>query len=203
MRASTTAFAFLSILGLSSAVPTPVDLAPRCGTTLLPSFIQKLDESNPTTVAPSSNDFLVSQGFDAKGHAINRVYQVVAFENIPAGANACQLNVQFPTGYTITTTGNPTLNVTTLFKDTPSSIVSPNNWSWNTFFPPTSPPFGQGLFGTVNLAAPQTTAINSEVCPPGGGDLAFVFEIASWVWGAASVEFTQASNAGVYLTFNC
>jgi hypothetical protein len=210
MRTSTTALAILSLLGLSAAAPTPIELAPRAGTTLFPAFIQQLTEATPSTVnvntLSSGGDFHVAQTQDpATGAISNRIYQIVAFENIPAGANTCQLNVAFPNPYTITTTGYPTLNVTTLYDNSPSSITYPNNWSWGTFFPPTSPPFGQGLFGTINFAEGQSAVINSEGCPVGGGSLAFVFSIASWVWGSASIEFDQVNGAGlagVYLTYD-
>ena len=217
MRASTTAFAILSLLGLSAAAPTPVELVPLAGTTLFPTFLQQLTEANPSVVNPntlsSGGDFHVAQTQDPVTGAVkNRIYQIVAFENIPAGANTCQLNIVFPNPYTITTTGNPSLNVTTLYNNSPSSITFPNSWSWSTFFPPTSPPLGQGLYGTVggyNLAQGQAGVINSEGCPAGGGNLAFLFSIASWVYGSASVEFNEYVNnlngaglAGVYLTYN-
>ena len=214
MRYSTVAFSLLSLAGLSAAAPTPVDLAPRCGTTLFPTFLQQLSEADPTTVEPNTlstdGDFLVSQDVDASGNIIDRVYQLVAFENIPAGSYGCQLAVTFPAGYPITSTGTPTLNVTTVFNDESSSITFPNSYSWSSFFPPTSPPFGQGLFGTVSLSAGQSTVINSEGCPVGGGSLAFVFSIASWETQPASVEFNENVNqlngaglAGVYLTYDC
>ncbi|KAE9381926.1 hypothetical protein N431DRAFT_425490 [Stipitochalara longipes BDJ] len=144
------------------------------------------------------------------GAISNRIYQIIAFNNIPAGSYGCQLNVQFPSSYPITTTRSPTLNVQTLYANTPSSITYPNNWSWNTFWPKTSPPFGAGSFGTIGFQPGQTAAVNSIACPSGGGDLAFVFEIADWVWGDASVEFDEYLNkmngaglAGVYLTYDC
>lgn len=214
MRYSTTAFALLSFLGLSSAVPTPANVAPRCGTTLVPTFLQQLDEANPTYVGPNTmstgGEFFVSQNTDANGNIIERIYQVAAFENIPAGSYGCQLAVTFPDTYTINIFGTPTLNVTTLFNDDSTSITYPNNWSWDTFFPPTSPPFGQGLFGTVTIAPGTTQVINSEACPVGGGNLAFVFSIAVWETEPASVEFSEYVNAingaglaGVYLTYDC
>lgn len=211
MRASTTAFALLSLIGLSAAVPTPVDLAPRCGQTIYPVIVQALTESNPYANNPNTlytnSDFKVSQTVASDGTVTNRIYQVVGFEGIVPGSYGCQLNVHFDANYPITTVGNPTLNVTTLYLDSPSSIKFPNDYTWAKFFPETSPPLGQGLFGTVNIAAGQTTAINSEVC---SGNLAFIFSIASWVSETASVDFTEYINkingaglAGVYLTANC
>ncbi|KAF4628395.1 hypothetical protein G7Y89_g9757 [Cudoniella acicularis] len=214
MRASTAALALFSLLGLTTATPTPVDLAPRCGQTILPYNLQQLDEASPSTVYPntisSNGNFHVEQTVGSNGNVYNRIYQIAAFANVPANSYACQLNVIFPDPTSLTETGNPTLNVTTLYLNSPSSITYPNNWSWSTFFPPTSPPLGQGLFGTINLEAGQTAAINSEVCPNGGGNLAFLFTIASWVSESSSVDFTQYVNGlngagltGVYLTYDC
>jgi hypothetical protein len=211
MRASTTAFALLSILGLSAAAPTPVELASRCGTTAYPVFLQQLTEASPNTVNPNTLsttfDFHVSQTVGTNGQVSNRIYEVVGFENIPSGSYGCQLNVVFPPTTTITTTGHPVLNVTTLDTTSPSSITYPNGWTWNTFYPPTSPPFGQGLFGTVTFAPGQSTTINSETCE---GNLAFVFSIASWVSQSSSVDYTEyinkinaAGQTGLYLTYNC
>lgn len=216
MFASTTtvALTLLGLLGLSSAIPTPVELAPRCGTTLVPTFLQQVSEANPTLVETNTmstgGDFHVSQSVAADGKIINRIYQIAAFENIPSGSYGCQLAVTFPPNYPITSTGVPTLNVTTLFNGQSSSITFPNSISWSTLYPPTSPPLGQGLFGTVTMTPGTTQVINSEACPIGGGNLAFLFSIAVWETQAASVEFNEYINklngaglAGVYLTYNC
>jgi len=214
MHHSTIALALSSLWALSSAVPTPVELSPRCGTTLVPTILQQLTESNPSWVAPNTvstdGDFSVSQDVDASGNITNRVYQVAAFQNIPAGAYGCQLAVTFPANYPITSTGVPTLDVTTLDTTSPGSITYPNTLSWSSLYPPASPPLGQGLFGTVNVAPGTTQVINSEACPVGGGNAAFVFSIADWETEPASVEFAQSVNAlngaglaGVYLTYNC
>ncbi|KIN02834.1 hypothetical protein OIDMADRAFT_118740 [Oidiodendron maius Zn] len=219
MFASTTTFALLSLLGLSAAAPTPVELAPRCGSLSYPVLLQQFSEAHPTTVYPNTHpingDFHVSREMDpVTGKVSNRISQMVMFKDIPAGSYGCQLNVAFPANYPITTTGNPVLNVYTFYSGTdPAYIPYPNNWSWDTFYPrsETNPaPFGEGVFGTINFAPGQTTVINSEACPYGGGDVAFVFEIADWVWGSASIEFEEYSSAildegkaGVYLTYDC
>lgn len=211
MRTTTTVLALLSIFGLSMAAPTPIKLAPRSCTTLPPFLLQQLTESSPYTSNPNTasttNAFHVEQTV-LNGQVTNRVYQIAAFTGIPSNAYGCQLNVAFPSIPNIlTTTGNPQLNVTTLYKDSPSLITYPNNWDWNTFFPPTSPPSGQGLFGTITFAPGQSATINSELC---GQNLAFLFEIASWVSQSASVDFAEYYNkiiaapiTGVYLTHSC
>jgi len=62
----------------------------------------------------------------------------------------------------------------------------------------------------VTFTPGTTQVINSESCPVGGGNLAFVFSVAGWVGGAASVDFKEYINgingaglAGVYLTYDC
>jgi hypothetical protein len=214
MLSNTLALTFLGLLGLSSAVPTPVELAPRCGTTLVPTFLQQVSEADPSLVETDTistgGDFHVSQSIDAYGNVIDRIYQIAAFENIPSGSYGCQLAVTFPSAYPITSTGVPTLNVTTLFNGESSSISYPNDISWDSLYPPTSPPLGEGLFGTVTMTPGTTQVINSEACPVGGGNLAFLFSIAVWETQPASVEFNEYVNAingaglaGVYLTYDC
>lgn len=208
MLSSVTTFAILSFLGLSSAIPTPSNLAARtCGKQAFPTFIQQIEEINPTTVGPNTLTtnglFVASQAFNSAGQVDDRVSTVIGFENIPAGSYGCQLSVTFPANYPITSSGQPTLNVTTLYKSDPAAITYPNNFSWDTV----TEGEDQGLFGTVTLAAGTTYQINSESC---SDNLAFVFSIASWESQQASVTFDEYINqqngaglAGAYLTYDC
>lgn len=204
MRASTTIFALASIFGLSSAIPTPVDLAPRCGTTVFPTFLQQISEAYPSNIAPTSEDVRISQTVDAYGVVSDRVIQIAVFENIPASAFGCQLNVQFPSNYVLSPVGaggpNPALNVSTLFYGEPEQITYANAWTWDYFFPTSSPPFGLGLFGTVTLEPGQNQAINSETCE---GSLAFAFEIAPQTTQSTEIVFTETADAGFFLTHSC
>ncbi|KAG9245814.1 hypothetical protein BJ878DRAFT_418328, partial [Calycina marina] len=168
----------LSHLALTNASPIPVTLAPQCGNPILPTVLQTISESSP------SNVFHVSQS-PAK---TNRIYQLAIFEAIPAGSFCCQLGIQFPAGYLISVIGsNLLLGVKIVFKDSPSQISFPNNWS---------------VFGSVKPEQCMNKVINSEICPVGGGNLAFVFEISDFVTEETSVEFVQDINAGIFMTFN-
>jgi hypothetical protein len=180
---------------------------------LVPTILQTLQEANPTLVGPNTvsttGQFLVSQDINSEGGPTNRVYQFAAFEGIPLGSNTCQLAVTFPANYQITSTGNPQINVQTVYTGNPSNISYPNNLSWSSLYPQTSPPVGQGSFGTITFTPGTTQVINTEACPTGVGNLAFLFSIASWKSEAASVEFTQYVNeidgaglAGIYLTYD-
>jgi hypothetical protein len=198
----------LSLALLSTATPTPVQPRGAC-TTVQPDILQIFSEAAPTTSFPNlanaGGHFVVSQ--DAGG--VNRVYQAVGFSNIPAGSWGCSLNFVFPAGSTITTIGSPVLNVSTIDKGYSGNIVDPNNYTWDDLY--TSPsPIDVGLFGTVGDFDPTTVhTINSESCPTdvnGGGNLGFLFSIASWVQGDAAVYFNDLETpylSGVYLTYNC
>ena len=66
------------------------------------------------------------------------------------------------------------------------------------------------LFGTVRFSPGATSQINSESCPVGGGNLAFLFEISTDQGASGNVEFNEYINrlngaglTGVYLTYNC
>lgn len=191
-----------SLLGLTSAAPTKVDIAPRCGATYYPTILQQLVESDPDTVYPNTDNFHVQRKV-VNGALSDRIYQLVGFEGIQAGSYGCQLAISFPPSYTITTepsSYNVQMNVTTALNGLSSQVTYPNDFTWNNW-----PALGEGLFGTVTAAAGYNTVINSEACPPGGGNLAFLFEVARWMEITSSVDFTQSNSplAGVYLTANC
>ncbi len=68
----------------------------------------------------------------------------------------------------------------------------------------------RGFFRTITFELGQTATINSMACPSGGGNTAFVFEIAERVEGSTSVEFDEFVNkmngagfTGRYLTYDC
>ena len=89
------------------------------------------------------------------------------------------------------------------------NIFSPNTWTWDDLYASPSP-IDMGLFGTVGEFDPTTVhTINSESCPTdvnGGGNLGFLFSIASWVQGDAAIYFDNLETpflTGVYLTYNC
>jgi hypothetical protein len=207
MHYSTLLPTFLSLALLSAATPTPVKPRGAC-TTVQPDILQIFSEADPTTSFPNTANtgaFVVSQ--DAG--AVNRIYQAVGFSDIPAGSWGCSLNFVFPPGSTITTIGNPVVNVSTIDIGYSGNIVSPNTWTWDDLYSSPSP-IDMGLFGTVGEFDPTTVhTINSESCPTdvnGGGNLGFLFSIASWIQGDASVYFDDSETpylTGVYLTYNC
>ncbi len=196
-----------SLAALSSAVPTPAQLAPRCGTTIAPTIMQifsstQPDTSFPNSVTPTSDGtFTVSQ--DENG---GEILQGVAFTNLPPGSFGCQLQFTFDAGFPISQSAQPQMNVSTLGVGHSDRIVNLNGFTLNDLFN-TPGALDTGLFGTIGpLQAGQTAVVNSEACPTdlnGGGNLAFLFSISSWVEGAQSVSFTQTPTSGIFLVHNC
>jgi hypothetical protein len=209
MVSSQSIISFLPFISLILAAPTPADLAPRCGSTVYPSILQTITESSPSDVSVNtvggSGLFHVAQ----QAGPTNRISQIVGFTNIPAGSYGCTLGLTIPTVSSLTTTGSPTLNVTTLFVDHPDQISTSNNWSWNTIVGQGAG-VTQGLFGTVNVNPGTAATVNSEACPANGGNAAFLLSVASWVSGNVDVQFNEYYNAmngqgltGFYMTYNC
>ncbi|CAK7213904.1 hypothetical protein SBRCBS47491_001964 [Sporothrix bragantina] len=208
---SFTSFTIFGLLaGLVAAVPTPAEIAPRCGTTYYPTILQQLSESSPNAVgantANTDGDFHVAQTVVNGGAPSDRIYQLVGFTGVAAGSYGCQLSLTFPAGYPITSSlggvagGVPQLNVTTVLRSNPGAIAYPNGFTFNSFPSQLAP--GQGLFGTVSAQPGTTIVINSETCDT---NLAFLVSIATWTGQSANVEFAEKKSplAGVYLTANC
>jgi hypothetical protein len=193
MQYSSILLAASSILALVSAYPsgTPVELAPRCGTTEYGVTIQPIDSAQPDTPFPPTSSFsLIQSGGSATTTGGRNLDALVSINNIPAGAYGCQLEVSFPAGYTVTSSGNAQVNVFTL--EAPFN----SGTTWN------SAPAAVSLWGTGTFVSGGTTIINSETCAP---NLYFLFEIASDT-ADGSVSFTQRgppSPAGIRLTHNC
>ncbi|CAK7199252.1 hypothetical protein SEUCBS139899_001926 [Sporothrix eucalyptigena] len=208
---SLASFAVFGLLAcFVAAVPTPAEIAPRCGTTYYPTILQQMSEGSPNSVgantASTNGDFHVAQTVVNGGAPSGRIYELVGFQGIAPGSYGCQLALTFPASYPITTSlggvagGVPQINVTTVLRSNPGAIAYPNEFTFNSF--PTELAPGQGLFGTVSAQSGTTVVINSETCDT---KLAFVFSIAAWTGQSANVEFSEQNSplAGVYLTTNC
>ncbi|KAI9802139.1 MAG: hypothetical protein M1833_002060 [Piccolia ochrophora] len=200
--ASTGAAALLSLLSLTSALPTssttekrtPVDLAPRCGTTVYPSYISYVDSSiSNTAVGPQ---YSVSASSQPLGPW--RVAQVQF--SLPAGITngPCELRYGFPSSASITVTGTkspPQLQVQKSL-----GAFSPAD-TWNT-----KPGVGS-LYGTVKPEPNQAASVNSETCAATLSYYVQTFEQWELSGGSApnsGVEFAQQDGVqGFYLTYGC
>ncbi|KAE8386994.1 hypothetical protein BDV23DRAFT_175029 [Aspergillus alliaceus] len=80
------------IFSAAIAVPTPTELVPRACTTLAPSIIDVLDAANPNTPSPGQQFTLERSGSPLKNNKI----AALTFNNIPAGATGCRLELGFP-----------------------------------------------------------------------------------------------------------
>lgn len=153
-----------AFIGIAAAAPTSAPLERRACSVAYPESIGfpinyeiKQDAGKTNVVAPSVN-----------------------FNNVPAGSYGCQLEVNFPAGYPIQSSGSSAVNVW--------SIPSEGN---------------RFLFGTVNFAsspvAPTKYVINSATCAP---LMSYQLEIASDSL-PGRVAFADTIDAGITISYNC
>ncbi|TVY83509.1 hypothetical protein LSUE1_G004886 [Lachnellula suecica] len=190
-----------ALAAFTSALPVDQALEPRvCGTINLPSTQISLQQAAPDTsfsnTAAGDLSISLSQSVSNTGQVINKVSSLIGFTTPPSGSYGCTLGITFPSNNPFTNLSgvSPTLDVYTV-PSLPAGAPTWNNVQKGS------------LFGTVTVAAGQSTTINSESC---GSGLNFVIEYAGWVTGAGSVGWTEYINAlngaglrGVFLNFNC
>jgi hypothetical protein len=155
-----------TLVGLASAAPT--------------SQSSPLHRRGCSTAYPASIGFPINYEIKQDAGKTNVVAPIVTFNNIPAGSYGCQLEVNFPTGYPIRSSGSTAVNV---FTESGASQGS--------------------LFGTVTFAsspvAPTKFVINSATCEP---LMSYKLEIASDTL-PGSVSFADTQDAGITISYDC
>ncbi|KAF2830069.1 hypothetical protein CC86DRAFT_379543 [Ophiobolus disseminans] len=128
---------------------------------------------------PQSIGFPINFDIHQDAGGANSVSNALTFSNIPAGSYGCQLEVNFPAGYPITSSGASAINVVSTAGG------------------------GDSLFGTLTLQsspiAPTKFVINSAQC---SALLSYRLEIASDT-EAGRVAFADTKDAGFTVTYNC
>ncbi|OCK82943.1 hypothetical protein K432DRAFT_379970 [Lepidopterella palustris CBS 459.81] len=166
MQYLTLASAILSSALLVSAAPTGSEsnLTPR----------------SCSTAYPESIGFPINYVISQDAGAVNKRDDAISFNNIPEGSYGCTLEVDFPAGYPITSSGNAQVYV--FAEDGPSA---------------------GSQVGTVNFAsspvAPFKYVINSFTCRP---SMSFRMSIGSTT-DAGSVAFADTKDAGITMKYNC
>ncbi|KAI9811261.1 MAG: hypothetical protein M1832_000940 [Thelocarpon impressellum] len=189
--------AALPFVALVAALPTevvekrtPTSVAPRCGTTIYPSYISWLDSATPDVPAGAKTQIST---FATTQTGPWRLAQV-QFQ-VPAGARgACSLEFSFPGDANIAVDGQTQLQV---YK-TSAAIGPSDTWS----HAPT-PTF---LFGIVNPVRGTSGTVNSEGCAPVLNYYVQVWE--QWEYNSrsttpGSVQFTNNQQQGLRLTYGC
>jgi hypothetical protein len=209
-----TIVATVSLATLSLAAPASIQKR-GCTKNEGPNISRYLQAAKPDE-SQKNNDstFVVSQSIDSNGNN-TRINHALSFESLPAGATNCQLYVQFPEDFHITHSNNAALSVKTLYKDSTNTlkdIQEQAHWTWNSFYSSSdvnsaNAAVGTGVFGTTTLEAGKYTVINSESCPVGGGNLAFIFEISADVKTSEYVSYTldydsAEAGAGFHLSYD-
>jgi hypothetical protein len=154
---------------LSSAILT--NAAPTTSSTL---------ERRACQVAyPRAIGFPINYDIHQDANRANERVNNLSFNNVPAGSYGCQLEVNFPAGYPITSSGASAINIFALDNDKST------------------------LFGTVTLqsspVAPTKFVINSAECKP---LMSYKIQIASDTQ-AGQVAFADTQDAGFTMTYNC
>ncbi|KAF2464819.1 uncharacterized protein BDR25DRAFT_318818 [Lindgomyces ingoldianus] len=164
MQYFTVAAAIMSTALFASAAPTSTPL-----------------ERRACSVAyPQSIGFPINYDIHQDAGKTNVRDDFISFTNIPAGSYGCQLEVNFPAGYTIESSGNSKVNIFTEYGANKGS-----------------------LFGTVEFAsspvAPTKYIINSATCE---SVMTYRMSIASDC-DAGRVAFADTKDAGLTMTYNC
>jgi hypothetical protein len=128
---------------------------------------------------PRSIGFPINFDIHQDAGGLNSVPNALTFTNVPAGSYGCQLEVNFPAGYPITSSGASAVN-----------IYATSGGS-------------ETLFGTVKLQSNPTAAtkvvVNSATCST---TMTYRIEIASKT-EAGRVAFADTQAAGFTMAYNC
>ncbi|KAI9808187.1 MAG: hypothetical protein M1825_004644 [Sarcosagium campestre] len=196
MHASSIILTAISATAALALPHTPVQLVPRCGTTVYPSLVTYIDSSKPSTSFGS----LSKVSANSKPGGPYRVAEVQF--SVPAGAGgACALNYAFPSSATVTVTGTKRPAQLQVLKSSGAFKASD---TWNAHPAPGS---SYGVVSPAPGAGPAT--VNSEACASRLSYFVQTFE--QWQLGAGDapnlgVEFTQSKTGpanGLYLTYGC
>ncbi|KAI9773025.1 MAG: hypothetical protein M1839_002255, partial [Geoglossum umbratile] len=131
--------------------PTPTDdFGSRSCQTIYPSFIKPIFSMYPDYSAP--NTMLQDRSFQVQSGDSWRQDSLVMFTGIPSGANGCQLQYTFPSGFTLTLVGHTQLYVYTMDRNATDSDTWENS------------PKEKSLWGSANPAPGGSGVVNSETC---------------------------------------
>ena len=203
---------FLAFLSLTSAVPTPAELAPRdCRKQPLIN-VSKLNKAAPDEYFNGPQFTLNRTG----GPNSNTIKSVVSFSYIPVDATGCMLEIdlpKLPMNYwqTETIAGGASQADVWLIKQpagyTPGQNYYVYEWSWNK--PPVKDQFvSTVIFPTTNPTdGPYKTYLWSGKCSP---TMSFQFELSDWQQGAGWVNFYSTPGGkltlvpiGFNMVYNC
>ncbi|KAB8068304.1 hypothetical protein BDV29DRAFT_195757 [Aspergillus leporis] len=183
------------LLSAAIAVPTPTEnLLPRACTTRAPSVIDILKDTTPNTASIGQYFNLERTSSPLK----NTKLSALTFNNIPAGATGCRLEVAFPPlGPNSIATG-----------DVQAEFWSTDPWNVNTAPTFNNPPRKREMVGTYRFPTAANdqsthTVIASNTCSETMSWLAY---LSDWQQNAGSVAFNNRldiQNMGFSLVFNC
>jgi hypothetical protein len=226
-----TILAISALAALSSAAPTKANNVARSCSTMYPTAVVQIKEAdllNPAGFSGSSTNGLFSVSTDAdQANAVDTVVGKLleptlksinvliimlspVFEGIPhVSQGPCTLYIEVDYSPEFYSSENGQMNVTKIDFGNSAGIVVNDDGSGSEVVSVSFDKPGVGLFGTVGPfpgQANRPAVVNSEACPTdlnGGGNLAFLFSIATNIKEPAFVTFNEGVGANVFLTYGC
>ncbi|RFU31337.1 hypothetical protein B7463_g5028, partial [Scytalidium lignicola] len=186
MYSSSIFVALSALAALASAIPTPVQPAARCGTTIQPTQLAKFDLT--------TSDLEGVDSYHLKQAIIDHVVQpdtIVTFAlfQIPPNKYGCQLVAQFGNDISLTEDGttpfNARVNVTNIDVKGITSNTDLTTIDLKTF------DNGGSLFGNFNLIDDTTQVVNTAICPANGGYLLFELAFDTSLPASTAASFPQ------------
>ncbi|PYH92413.1 hypothetical protein BO71DRAFT_400572 [Aspergillus ellipticus CBS 707.79] len=188
--------AVLAVLASTAlAAPTPAgDLIPRACTTIAPTIIDILDVSTPNTPSPGQHFSL------ARTPNTNTRVSAITFNNIPAGATGCMLEIDIPAlaQDNQIASGDSQADIWTTSPWDSSSLPTWNNQ------PALREMVSTFTFPTQKNTNPFHTVLASNTC---SSTMSFLARLSTWQTHEGHVDFQNliggANPIGWSLVYNC
>lgn len=177
------------------AVPAPTELLPRACTTLAPAVINILDAANPNTPYSGQQFTLERSGSPLVDNKIS----VLTFNNIPAGATGCRLEIELP----------PLSDGQIAPSDTQADVWSADPVDGSSFPTYNHPPHKREMVATYIFPKGPTTksthtVLASNTCST---TMSWLVQLSEWQSSAGSVNFQNSvgngADIGFMLVYNC
>ncbi|PWY69054.1 hypothetical protein BO70DRAFT_382601 [Aspergillus heteromorphus CBS 117.55] len=187
--------AFAALASLVVATPTPAaPLVARACTTIAPTIIDVLDSSTPNTARPGEDLSL------ARSASANTRVSAFTFNNIPAGATGCMLEIDIPvlTENNEIAEGSSQADIWTTSPWDSSSLPTWNNQ------PTLQAMVSTFIFPTGQTSSPFHTVLASNSC---SSTMSFLARLSTWQTTEGHVDFQNSIGGsqpiGWSLVFNC
>jgi hypothetical protein len=207
MQISASILAFVALMGVSSAAPTPAGGPADACTTMYPTFMGQIQQDMPDLVADNGMDrghwFAVTEVLsDDHSNSTGQYQTIVKFE-FPSDAESCNLHLQFPDSIEVTGFGNANPSWSLFEINVP---LSEDELSWNNIWTDDS------AIGILTKVKSDVANLRTDpfVYPNiGCSDSTFVFALSGDQVLSGPTDFEVYMNQpydgvyGPYVTYGC